>query len=65
MYYDFVINFESQKNVEFWFMISLELGKHVSWLCDELESQNKFGFGFVSDLELGQHVLWLCDQLEN
>ncbi len=65
MYCDFVMNLKAKKMSNFGFIIFLELGTHVSWLCDELESQKKFGFGFVSDLELGQHVLWLCDELEN
>ncbi len=59
------MNFQANLFFGFSFMMFLDLGKHVLWLCDELESQKEVELWFMIFLELGKHVSWLCDELEN
>jgi hypothetical protein len=51
------MNFQANLFFGFWFMMFLELGKHVLWLCDDLESQKEVKFWFMIFLELGKHGL--------
>jgi len=51
------MNFQAGSFFGFWFMMFLELGKHVLRLCDELQSQKKVEFWFMIFLELGKHGL--------